>query len=329
MVAVTGVTGGEAGQVVQRIGYSAYGLPTFTDATGRTRSGPTFGPVDANGKLVTIPTLAVAWQGLLLDLETGHSYNRARTLDHRLGRFLQRDPLGYVDGMSLYEYAGSEPLGAVDPLGLAPTTPKPPAQPGGDWVWVEKPGLAGWIWRPDPTPPPGPTPTHGEPACEEYWRSVLQPESADANNNSGKAGQREKSVSNRGRNIAIGGGILKALAVIAAWFLGPEAGVPATIASVAGDVGTVTSGVGGAVFLLDNYGQQGGANTGNGGSGPSGPDIDHMLPPELSMGSTAMRIDGRLVIPKNADEMQQAIQDWRNWQKSLPPEKRQRPIRSW
>ncbi len=57
-------------------------------------------------------------QGLLHDEETGLVYNRARMLHPRLGRFMQRDPLGYVDGFNLYEYVRSSPLGFVDPLGL-------------------------------------------------------------------------------------------------------------------------------------------------------------------------------------------------------------------
>jgi hypothetical protein len=35
-----------------------------------------------------------------------------------LGRWVQRDPLGYVDGMSVYAYAKSGPTNARDPLGL-------------------------------------------------------------------------------------------------------------------------------------------------------------------------------------------------------------------
>jgi RHS repeat-associated protein len=62
--------------------------------------------------------VALAWQGLPYDLETGITYNRARSLHHRLGRFLQRDPLGYVDGMSMYQYVGSNPFGIRDPMGL-------------------------------------------------------------------------------------------------------------------------------------------------------------------------------------------------------------------
>jgi RHS repeat-associated protein len=43
---------------------------------------------------------------------------RARTMDPVLGRFGQRDPIEYVDGMSRYQYAKSIPLDAVDPQGL-------------------------------------------------------------------------------------------------------------------------------------------------------------------------------------------------------------------
>ena len=39
-----------------------------------------------------------------------------------LGRFLQRDPIGYADGMSLYEYVWSRPTHATDPLGFSGLT---------------------------------------------------------------------------------------------------------------------------------------------------------------------------------------------------------------
>ena len=43
-------------------------------------------------------------------------------LHPRLGRFLQRDPLGYVDGMSLYEYVGSRPVTHSDRQGTRRAT---------------------------------------------------------------------------------------------------------------------------------------------------------------------------------------------------------------
>jgi RHS repeat-associated protein len=57
--------------------------------------------------------------GRPLDPATGLYDLRARTYDPQIGRFLQRDPLGPVDGPNLYTYAGNAPLRFLDPLGLA------------------------------------------------------------------------------------------------------------------------------------------------------------------------------------------------------------------
>jgi RHS repeat-associated protein len=51
------------------------------------------------------------------DSETGLYHYRARTYDPAEGRFKQRDPLGYVDGYNLYEYARSSASTYVDPWG--------------------------------------------------------------------------------------------------------------------------------------------------------------------------------------------------------------------
>ena len=45
-------------------------------------------------------------------------YYRRRNYDPFHARFMQRDPLGYVDGMNLYEYVRSRPTVLVDPNGL-------------------------------------------------------------------------------------------------------------------------------------------------------------------------------------------------------------------
>ena len=57
-------------------------------------------------------------QGLFFDKEFGLYHNRARYLNPTLGRFMQRDRIGYADGMNLYEYVRSNPLRHVDPRGL-------------------------------------------------------------------------------------------------------------------------------------------------------------------------------------------------------------------
>jgi len=44
--------------------------------------------------------------------------NRNRTYDPKHGRWLQRDPEEYVDGINLYEYCGSNSINNVDPMGL-------------------------------------------------------------------------------------------------------------------------------------------------------------------------------------------------------------------
>jgi RHS repeat-associated protein len=62
-------------------------------------------------------------QGLPHDPVTNLVYNRARMLHPRLGRFMQRDPLGYVDGPNRYQMLRSNPVNLIDPWGLQSDAP--------------------------------------------------------------------------------------------------------------------------------------------------------------------------------------------------------------
>jgi len=58
------------------------------------------------------------YTGREYDWETGIYYYRARSYDSELGRFLQQDPEGMVDGPNMYVYVGNDPGNGVDPSGL-------------------------------------------------------------------------------------------------------------------------------------------------------------------------------------------------------------------
>lgn len=94
-----------AGMVVERYRYDAYGSPEIMDAA--------FIPLATSS--ISNPYL---FTGRRWDVETGNYYYRARYYNPVSGRFLQRDPLGYVDGMNLYEYVKSNPHTKIDPFGL-------------------------------------------------------------------------------------------------------------------------------------------------------------------------------------------------------------------
>ncbi|RLS91449.1 MAG: hypothetical protein DWI10_06365 [Planctomycetota bacterium] len=50
--------------------------------------------------------------------ETETYLARNRWYEPKLGRWIERDPLEYVDGMNLYEYVRSRPIDGLDPTGL-------------------------------------------------------------------------------------------------------------------------------------------------------------------------------------------------------------------
>ena len=58
--------------------------------------------------------------GYRFDPETQLYYVRNRTYNPVLGRWIQRDPIGYAGGINLYEYVDGSPIEFVDPNGECP-----------------------------------------------------------------------------------------------------------------------------------------------------------------------------------------------------------------
>ena len=100
------------GNVAERYHYDAYGLPVITDGAGAAIFDNPWGtPHSAIGN----PWM---FTGRQFDEETGIYFYRERYYDPVKGRFLQRDPLEYMEGINLYEYVQGRVITLVDPYGL-------------------------------------------------------------------------------------------------------------------------------------------------------------------------------------------------------------------
>lgn len=104
-----------AGAIAEAYQYDAYGKVTVFRGPGP--DGIWFTGDEPRAPFSSIGN-PYTYTGRELDSETSLLHYRARTYDPVQGRFKQRDPLEYVDGMNLYEYVTSLPTFATDPLGL-------------------------------------------------------------------------------------------------------------------------------------------------------------------------------------------------------------------
>ncbi|HAU39159.1 MAG TPA: hypothetical protein DCX07_15770 [Phycisphaerales bacterium] len=95
-----------SGNVAERYVYDAYGKVTIYNADWSQEI------AWANSR-----KNVVLYTGHKLDPETGLYYGNRRYYHPTLGRWITWDPLGYVDGMSLYEYVTSAPMDSMDPSG--------------------------------------------------------------------------------------------------------------------------------------------------------------------------------------------------------------------
>jgi RHS repeat-associated protein len=75
-------------------------------------------------------TLDTRFPGQWYQSETGLHYNWHRSYDPTVGRYTQPDPLGFVDGPSIYAYAKGRPQSLVDPDGQNIGLVCAPAGPG-------------------------------------------------------------------------------------------------------------------------------------------------------------------------------------------------------
>jgi RHS repeat-associated protein len=95
-----------SGTVVERVLYDAYGKSTLYNAA--------WSATQAS----TLYNNEVLFAGYRFDPESGLYQVRNRHYHPTLGRWVQRDPIGYADGMGLYEYVGGNPANSIDPYGL-------------------------------------------------------------------------------------------------------------------------------------------------------------------------------------------------------------------
>ncbi|VAW73822.1 hypothetical protein MNBD_GAMMA13-490 [hydrothermal vent metagenome] len=102
----------EDGDVVERYEYGDYGQVSVFDEDGADRSVSSYGNRHTYTGRLLDTELTLDDGGQMLQY-------RHRYMSTGSGRFLQRDPIGYVDGMGLYKFARTNPNTFQDPLGLA------------------------------------------------------------------------------------------------------------------------------------------------------------------------------------------------------------------
>ncbi len=97
------------GSVLERYRYDTYGNVIVMDGSYTDR-----------GTNASIYDNRNLFAGYILDPESDLYIVRNRVYHPALGRWMQRDPLGLIAGMNLYEYVGGQPTAYIDSLGLYP-----------------------------------------------------------------------------------------------------------------------------------------------------------------------------------------------------------------
>ncbi len=95
------VVNSATGEIVQRMDYDAFGNVILD-------TNPGFQPF--------------GFAGGLYDSDTSLVHFGAREYDPRIGRWTQKDPMGFMGGTNVYVYSGNDPLNGKDPSGLDAVT---------------------------------------------------------------------------------------------------------------------------------------------------------------------------------------------------------------
>jgi RHS repeat-associated protein len=108
-----------AGDLVERYTYDPYGR-TFIESwiTNIGGSGGAWSVNTVGPRTYSFYGNPFMWTGQRYDASVGTYHFWARTYSPILGRWLGRDPIGYTDGINLYEFVISNPISFVDPSGL-------------------------------------------------------------------------------------------------------------------------------------------------------------------------------------------------------------------
>ena len=105
-----------SGTIVETYDTDAYGRTLIFNATAATPDGDWW---DDDEVTTDEPLCDFIFTGRRYDPESEIYFYRARYYNQELGRFISKDPIGYMAGsMSLYEYVMSDPNYWVDPHGL-------------------------------------------------------------------------------------------------------------------------------------------------------------------------------------------------------------------
>ena len=80
---------------------------------------------DAFGNLIDSSAPEFGFSSKRYDASTALSYFGARYYDASLGRFISRDPMGYIDGPNMYVYVSNNALFYIDPTGNAQRASRP------------------------------------------------------------------------------------------------------------------------------------------------------------------------------------------------------------